>query len=70
MTSSTLLIPVTTSVDVRDLEPAVLPDDASEDLNEACDVCPHPHAGHDAIAARFCAATITGAIARGCDCRS
>jgi hypothetical protein len=37
---------------------------------KACDVCPHPHADHDAIAARFCSATGNGAIARGCVCRS
>jgi hypothetical protein len=38
--------------------------------SEACDVCPHPHAGHDAIGTRFCSATRVGAIARGCVCRS
>ena len=71
MTSSTLLIPVTTSADVRDLQQASLLDDAAERMNkEACDVCPHPHAVHDAIAARFCSATSNGAIARGCVCQS
>ena len=70
MTSPTLLIPVTTSV-VRDLEQPSLPDDAAEAMNkDACDVCPHPRAGHDAIAARFCSATGRGAIARGCVCQS
>jgi hypothetical protein len=71
MTSSTVLIPITTSADVRDLEPASLLDDAAEAITkEACDVCPHPHADHDAIAARFCSATGNGAIARGCVCQS
>jgi hypothetical protein len=35
-----------------------------------CDVCPHPAAAHDAISRRFCDATLTGAITRGCICRS
>jgi hypothetical protein len=35
-----------------------------------CDVCPHPVAGHDAIALRFCRATTTAAIVRGCVCRA
>jgi len=69
MTCST--IPITTSADLRDLEHASLLDDAAGAMNkEACDVCPHPHADHDAIAARFCSATGNGAIARGCVCQS
>ena len=35
----------------------------------ACDVCPHSLARHDAISSRFCSATLTGALARGCICR-
>ena len=71
MTSSTLLIPITTSADLRDLEHASLLDDAAEAMNkEVCDVCPHPSADHDAIAMRFCSATGDGAIARGCVCQS
>ena len=35
-----------------------------------CDVCPHPAAAHDAIGRRFCDATLTGAITRGCICRA
>ncbi len=70
MTSSTLPIPITTSADVGDLEQASLLDDAAEGLtNKVCDVCPHPHADHDAIATRFCSATGDGAIARGCVCQ-
>jgi hypothetical protein len=69
MPSSTLPIP--TSTDTRDLEQAPLRDDATEAVGaEACDVCPHPRADHDAIAVRFCSATGDGAIARGCVCRS
>src|SRR3954454_11347202 len=71
MTSSTFVIPSTTSADVRDLEQASLLDDAAEGMNEeTCGVCPHPHADHDAIAARFCSATRNGAIARGCVCQA
>ena len=71
MTSSTLLIPSTTSADVRDLEHASLPDDAAEAMNKVgCDVCPHTRASHDVIATRFCSATIKNAIARGCACQS
>ena len=35
-----------------------------------CDVCPHPAAAHDRIGQRFCDATLTGALTRGCICRS
>jgi hypothetical protein len=71
MTSSTLLSPMTTSADVRDLERTSIRDHAAEDMTKrACDVCPHPHADHDAIAARFCSATMKDAISRGCVCRS
>jgi hypothetical protein len=34
-----------------------------------CSVCPHPVDGHDAIGLRFCRATATGGIDRGCVCR-
>jgi hypothetical protein len=71
MTSPTLPIPITTSAAVRDLEHASSLGDAAETTNmEACDVCPHPRASHDAIAARFCSATGDGHIARGCVCQS
>ena len=69
MTSSTLSIPTTTSADLGDLEQAspLAPEAVDE---EACDVCPHLRANHDAISTRFCSATGNGAIARGCVCRS
>src|SRR4051812_4799732 len=71
MTSPTLLIPITTSAAVRALEHASLLEDAAETTNkEACEVCPHPPASHDPIAARFCSATRDGHIARGCVCQS
>jgi hypothetical protein len=71
MPSSTLDIPITTFADVRDLEQASFRDDTAEATDrEACDVCPHPQASHDAIAARFCSATCDGAIVRGCVCQS
>ena len=69
MTSSTLL--TTTAADLRGLEQASRLDHAPEARDEeTCDVCPHPRANHDAIAARFCAATGNGAVTRGCVCRS
>jgi hypothetical protein len=36
----------------------------------ACAVCPHPLDGHDAIASRFCRATVQAELERGCVCRS
>jgi hypothetical protein len=47
-----------TSTDVED-QPAT-----------ACSVCAHPLATHDRIAARYCEATQSSAIARGCICRA
>jgi hypothetical protein len=71
MTSPTFVSPSTPPADVRDIEGASMLDNAVEDMNEqACDACPHPHAAHDVISARFCSATLTNAIARGCICPS
>jgi hypothetical protein len=48
-----------------------LADSASQPLDGAdCAVCPHPVARHDSMGLRFCHATLKGAIARGCICRS
>src|SRR3954470_24503783 len=66
MTSSTFVIPSTTSADIRVLEQAPLLDQVGQGMSEAtCGVCPHPRADHDAIAARFCSATRNRAMARG-----
>jgi len=43
--------------------------DTDAAVDEACSVCPHPVRAHDAIGTRFCAATMAGALARGCACR-
>jgi hypothetical protein len=40
------------------------------DAQAVCDVCPHPAAAHDVISRRFCSATLSGAITRGCICRA
>ena len=32
-------------------------------------LCGHAAADHDAIGSRFCEATLTGALVRGCICR-
>ncbi|MGZ4607252.1 MAG: RGCVC family protein [Blastococcus sp.] len=45
------------------------PLDATTQFDAACDVCPHPLAGHDAIGLRYCRATLAGAFTRGCVCR-
>lgn len=37
---------------------------------DSCDVCGHADVVHDAIARRFCAATMTGALTRNCICPS
>ncbi len=34
-----------------------------------CPVCPHRVADHDAIAERFCSATLASGSAHGCVCR-
>jgi hypothetical protein len=66
-----LYVPITTSADVRDIGRASSLADAAETTDrEACVVCPHKPASHDAIAARFCSATRDGAIVRGCVCQS
>ena len=36
----------------------------------ACEMCPHPLSAHDAISLRFCSATRTAALTRGCVCPS
>ncbi|MGH3850988.1 MAG: RGCVC family protein, partial [Pseudonocardiaceae bacterium] len=33
-----------------------------------CTVCPHPWDAHDRIGVRYCAATVAGALSRGCVC--
>jgi hypothetical protein len=35
---------------------------------DVCLACAHPWARHDVISARYCTATITGALTRGCVC--
>jgi hypothetical protein len=36
---------------------------------QACTVCEHPADAHDAIGRRFCEATQSKALSRGCICR-
>ncbi len=43
---------------------------SGEAPEETCAACPHDLAGHDAIALRFCRATATGSLERGCVCQS
>jgi hypothetical protein len=49
-------------VDVVDVETAAL------DL-PVCGMCLHPRESHDLIATRYCEATASSALARGCVCR-
>jgi hypothetical protein len=35
----------------------------------ACDVCSHPMEFHDVVATRYCAASASSALARGCVCK-
>jgi hypothetical protein len=39
------------------------------DEDRGCDVCPHPVDDHDAIGLRFCRATRSSGVDRGCVCR-
>ena len=54
---------------------AVLPHDATVELDlelavvDSCAACAHPQGTHDALGARFCAATISSSLDRGCICR-
>lgn len=43
--------------------------EAPETAPDKCDVCGHLLSAHDAVATRFCNATLHGALARGCLCR-
>lgn len=38
------------------------------DAAPGCAACPHPTADHDAVAERYCRATVTSALDRGCIC--
>jgi hypothetical protein len=48
------------------VDPAV---DIEPEEVERCPTCQHPQADHDALSARFCAATAASGLARGCICR-
>jgi hypothetical protein len=54
---------------------SALLDDQAEDAvataaAPACAGCPHALDTHDAIALRYCRATVAGAFDRGCVCRT
>jgi len=44
------------------------PSGNSEDSSVDTCECGHPRAHHDVVAARYCAATTAGSMARGCIC--
>jgi hypothetical protein len=41
----------------------------SSEATALCGSCPHPMHVHDAISLRYCAATSSTALTRGCICR-
>jgi hypothetical protein len=43
--------------------------DVEAEMVERCSTCQHPRDAHDSLSARFCAATATSGLARGCICR-
>ena len=65
---SQALITVTLSTATAPIDTGTADGIRPEGGTPACDVCPHSLVGHDAISARFCSATLTGALARGCIC--
>lgn len=42
--------------------------DVTTSADETCSACNHPWSAHDIIGRRFCAATLAGALDRGCVC--
>ncbi|MEU4746175.1 RGCVC family protein [Actinosynnema sp. NPDC023658] len=42
--------------------------DSAVQAEPSCPACPHPADAHDPLARRFCAATRTGGLHRGCLC--
>jgi hypothetical protein len=48
--------------------PAPIALDPADEPTNSCTMCPHPLDTHDRIAARYCQATQSNAIARGCIC--
>jgi hypothetical protein len=40
----------------------------NQQADDACLACAHPMSAHDVISARFCTATLAGALSRGCVC--
>ncbi|MBY3551822.1 RGCVC family protein [Modestobacter lapidis] len=50
--------------------PATVPASAAAAPAPSCVACPHLRADHDAIGLRYCQATVTSALTRGCVCRA
>ena len=60
-----------TSVDAPEVVPITFDTNgAGPEAEAACDMCRHPTANHDPIAARYCDATRANALSRGCICRT
>ncbi|MHA6624261.1 RGCVC family protein [Pseudonocardia sichuanensis] len=51
-----------------DTHPIDAPSATEPGTGATCAACPHDRDAHDRIGTRFCSATITGALSRGCVC--
>ncbi|TQM15672.1 RGCVC family protein [Pseudonocardia kunmingensis] len=51
-----------------DTHPIDAPSATEPGTGATCAACPHDRDAHDRIGTRFCCATITGALSRGCVC--
>ena len=51
-----------------DVEPGAARKDGDREAGVACGACQHPLDSHDAIARRYCTATLASGFHRGCVC--
>jgi hypothetical protein len=50
-------------------ETLVVAVEPTADAKPGCDMCSHPLEAHDSIATRYCAASASSALSRGCVCK-
>jgi hypothetical protein len=50
-------------------ESTVVDETVTSTESPVCDMCAHPRAFHDVVASRYCAASASSALARGCVCK-
>jgi hypothetical protein len=51
-----------------EVQPTTGGPDTGDRTSVACAVCPHPMDAHDIIGTRYCSATASGGLDRGCVC--